>query len=190
MGTMWRHLAHHYMGLRMWHFDWSDSLKELQPALDRLRNTSCVMGDMSSLTAMSCATWKLDNKQRYDGVLENLATNYPMMIVINTFDGHTPPQSAYNTSAIFEDGVVLEINGYGHSSANLVSKCATQHLATYTVWMELYRNQILYVRLIYYPTTKCHPNKEVLPSYGFSWHGWEFVATVTLIIEIIRGYIP
>ncbi|OBT54847.1 hypothetical protein VE04_06040 [Pseudogymnoascus sp. 24MN13] len=82
---------------------------------------------------MSCATWKLDNKQRYDGVLENLATNYPMMIVTNTFDGHTPPQSAYNTSAIFEDGVVLEINGYGHSSANLVSKCATQHLATYCV---------------------------------------------------------
>lgn len=56
-----------------------------------------------------------------------------MMIVTNTFDGHTPPQSAYNTSAIFEDSVVLEINGYGHSSANLVSKCATQHLLTYFV---------------------------------------------------------
>ncbi|KFY27607.1 hypothetical protein V493_03395 [Pseudogymnoascus sp. VKM F-4281 (FW-2241)] len=111
----------------------TDTLEELQPALDQLRNTSRVMGDLSSLTAMSCATWKFDNKHRYEGGWENLATNHPMMIVTNTFDGHTPPQSAYNTSAIFEDSVVLEINGYGHSSANLVSKCATQHLATYFV---------------------------------------------------------
>lgn len=111
----------------------SHSLEELQPALDRLRNTSRVMGDISSLTAMSCATWKFDNKHRYDGAWANLTTNHPMMIVTNTFDGHTPPQSAYNTSAIFEDSVVLEINGYGHSSANLVSKCATQHLLTYFV---------------------------------------------------------
>ncbi|KFY65528.1 hypothetical protein V496_02471 [Pseudogymnoascus sp. VKM F-4515 (FW-2607)] len=111
----------------------SDTLEELQPALDRLRNTSRVMGDISSLTAMSCATWKFDNKYRYDGEWANLTTHHPMMLVANTFDGHTPPQSAYNTSAVFEDSVVLEINGYGHSSANLVSKCATQHLATYFV---------------------------------------------------------
>ncbi|OBT82119.1 hypothetical protein VE02_09462 [Pseudogymnoascus sp. 03VT05] len=55
----------------------SDSLEELQPALDRLRNTSRDMGDMSSLTAMSCATWKFDNKHRYDGAWENLTTNHP-----------------------------------------------------------------------------------------------------------------
>ena len=111
----------------------SGSLEELQPALDQLRNTSRVMGDMSSLTAMSCATWKFENKHRYDGAWANLTTHHPMILVTNTFDGHTPPQSAYNTCAIFEDSVVLEINGYRHSSANLVSKCATQHLATYFV---------------------------------------------------------
>ncbi|KFY17412.1 hypothetical protein V492_00661 [Pseudogymnoascus sp. VKM F-4246] len=111
----------------------SDTLEELQPALDRLRNTSRVMGDLSSLTAMSCANWKFDNKYRYDGGWVNLTTHHPMMLVTNTFDGHTPPQSAYNASAIFGESVVLEINGYGHSSANLVSKCATQHLATYFV---------------------------------------------------------
>lgn len=85
--------------------------ENFQPAIDRLFNTSRIMGGASMPLSMACAQWKLDPKERYEGDFRVRPKN-PVLIVGNTHDGHTPIRSAHNISAGFEGSVVLEVNGF------------------------------------------------------------------------------
>lgn len=85
------------------------------PAIRRLLDTSKIMGGGAAALNMICAQWKLDPKERYQGDFQVRPRN-PVLVIGNTYDGHTPLRSAYNVSSGFENSVVLEVNGYGVGS--------------------------------------------------------------------------
>lgn len=85
---------------------------EFLPAVYQLSNTSKIAGRSDISISMACAQWKLHPKERYEGDFQVSPKN-PVLLIANTYDGHTPIQSAHNVSAGFEGSVVLEVNGYG-----------------------------------------------------------------------------
>lgn len=82
------------------------------PAVYELSNTSRIAGRGDISLSMACAQWKLESKERYEGDFQVSPKN-PVLLIANTYDGHTPIQSAHNVSAGFDGSVVLEVNGYG-----------------------------------------------------------------------------
>jgi hypothetical protein len=87
-------------------------LDDFMPAVDQLYNTSRIMGDITTAISMTCAQWKFDAKERYEGDFQ-VETKEPVLFIGNTYDGLTPLVSAYNVSSGFHGSVVLEVNGYG-----------------------------------------------------------------------------
>jgi pimeloyl-ACP methyl ester carboxylesterase len=59
-----------------------------------------------------CAAWKMDAKEKYTGTFST-KTRFPILLVGGTYDPVTPLVSAFNTSAGFQDSVVLTHRGYG-----------------------------------------------------------------------------
>lgn len=110
----------------------AETLDEFMPAIHQLRNTSRIMGDSADGVGMTCARWQLAAKEKYEGDFK-VKTRNPMLILANTYDGLTPIKSAYNASGGFEGSVVLEIEGYAHSSVALPSVCSLRATAAYFV---------------------------------------------------------
>lgn len=111
----------------------TNNLEDMQPVWDELYSTSRVQGDIQVVAASACAQWRFNAQDRYEGGFENVTTHHPMLLIGNTLDGHTPLKSAYNASAIFQDSVVLQIDGYGHGSTSARSACAYNLTAAYFV---------------------------------------------------------
>ncbi|RDA86501.1 hypothetical protein CP532_2020 [Ophiocordyceps camponoti-leonardi (nom. inval.)] len=106
------------------------SLDALMPALRRLLSISRVMGGAGVNSAVVCAQWKLEPRERYAGDFR-VRPRAPVLIVGNSHDGHTPIRSAHNLSAGVEGSVVLEVDGYGHTSLGLPSRCMIRTLSAY-----------------------------------------------------------
>ncbi|RDA90708.1 hypothetical protein CP533_4947 [Ophiocordyceps camponoti-saundersi (nom. inval.)] len=106
------------------------SLNALMPALRRLLSISRVIGGAGANTAVACAQWKVEPRERYGGDFR-VRPRAPVLIVGNSHDGHTPIRSAHNLSAGFEGSVVLEVDGYGHTSLGLPSRCMIRTLSAY-----------------------------------------------------------
>lgn len=85
---------------------------KLLPTIYELSNTSKVTGRNEFALAMACAQWKLEPRERYEGDFQVNPKN-PVLLIGNSFDGHTPIQSAHNVSSGFKGSSVLEVNGYG-----------------------------------------------------------------------------
>lgn len=90
------------------------SLDEYLPSQQRLWNISRIMGPPEAAIAMVCAQWQIDAKERYEGDFQ-VAPRKPVLLVGNSYDGHTPIASARNVSSGFQGSTVLEVNGYGVS---------------------------------------------------------------------------
>ncbi|OAQ72013.1 peptidase S33, tripeptidyl-peptidase [Pochonia chlamydosporia 170] len=103
---------------------------EFLPTLHRLYNTSRVIASASLPGCMTCAQWSMDAKERYEGDFRVHPKN-PVLIIGNTYDAHTPIRSARNISSGFKDSVVLEVDGYGHSSLRLPSACTLEKISAY-----------------------------------------------------------
>ncbi|OAQ95943.1 hypothetical protein LLEC1_01463 [Akanthomyces lecanii] len=108
------------------------SLEEYMPVQRRLGNISRLMGPAEAPLAMTCAQWQIDAKERYKGDFK-VAPRKPVLLVGNSYDGHTPIVSARNVSSGFKGSTVLEVNGYGHASLGLPSKCTIQKYSDYWV---------------------------------------------------------
>ncbi|PGH19695.1 hypothetical protein AJ80_03850 [Polytolypa hystricis UAMH7299] len=111
----------------------TSSFDEIMPAMNQLLNISRVMGDVTTGMSMACAQWKIEPKERYEGDFQ-VKTKNPVLFIGNTYDGHTPIISARNVSSGFEGSVVLEVNGYGHCSVALPSKCTLKTVSEY--WLK------------------------------------------------------
>jgi hypothetical protein len=88
------------------------SFDEFLPAVDRLYSVSKFMGDLTPGLSMTCAQWKIEAKERYEGNFQ-VQTKKPVLLIGNTYDGLTPLVSAYNVSSGLKGSVVLEVRGYG-----------------------------------------------------------------------------
>ncbi|TAQ86409.1 hypothetical protein B7494_g5254 [Chlorociboria aeruginascens] len=106
------------------------SFDDLIPVIDRLYTTSRIMGDAATIVTTSCSQWKMAAKERYQGNFQ-VQTSKPVLLIGNTYDGLTPLVSAYNLSSGLEGSVVLEVNGYGHTSLAAPSICTLKASAAY-----------------------------------------------------------
>ncbi|OJJ63778.1 hypothetical protein ASPSYDRAFT_263706 [Aspergillus sydowii CBS 593.65] len=111
----------------------TQNFDDFAPAIDRLNNTSKIMGDLGVGSYMRCQRWKIEPKETYRGSFEHIQTRKPIFIIGNTLDGHTPLKSAYNASSIFEGSSVLELDGTGHGSTAVPSECGLKAISAYWV---------------------------------------------------------
>lgn len=91
-----------------------DTLDEFFPVQEKLNNISKVMDGTSTLLSMTCAQWKTDARERYEGDFQ-VETKNPVLVSTNKYDGHTPIRSARNVSSGFEGSGMLVVNGFGVS---------------------------------------------------------------------------
>ncbi|PGH14105.1 hypothetical protein AJ79_03222 [Helicocarpus griseus UAMH5409] len=108
----------------------NSSFDDMIPVVERLYEISRIMGDATVFTSMACAQWKIEPKERYEGDF-NIKPKNPVLVLGNTYDGHTPLVSAKNISSTIEDSVVLELNIYGHSSISQPSSCTLEKVSAY-----------------------------------------------------------
>ncbi|KAE8423520.1 TAP-like protein-domain-containing protein [Aspergillus pseudocaelatus] len=76
---------------------------------------------------MRCAQWnkKMYAKERYTGDFD-IKTPHPVLVLSNTYDPSTPLAAAKNLSATMEGSVLLEQNGYGHTTLSVPSLCTAK----------------------------------------------------------------
>ena len=92
----------------------ADTFEEIEPAAEKLFSMSRILADASSSVLMTCARWKVDARERYEGGFD-VRTKEPVLVIGNTYDAHTPLVSARNVSSGLENSALLEVNGYGVS---------------------------------------------------------------------------
>ncbi|KAM0544207.1 hypothetical protein ACHAPJ_011958 [Fusarium lateritium] len=114
-------------------FTRAKSRKDLSATIAKQARLSKIAGPAAAALSLATARWKFNAKERYEGPWENIKTSHPLLIVGNTFDPQTSLKCAHNTSAIFDDSVVLEVQAYGHTSLAGVSKCSGSNIAAYFV---------------------------------------------------------
>lgn len=108
----------------------ASNFEEFAPTIPKLYQTSRVMGDIAVCSYSLCAQWKIKPKETYTGSFD-VRTKNPVLFIGNTYDGHTPVQSTHNLSSTYDGSVVLEVNGYGHGSTAIPSKCTLETVAAY-----------------------------------------------------------
>jgi hypothetical protein len=106
------------------------SFEEFLPAAYELLNTSKTYGGLVVGIGMTCAQWKFEAKERYEGDF-HVETKNPILVISNSHDAHTPIASGRNVTAGFEGSVLLEVDGYGvsipiHYSSGQLSYLALQ----------------------------------------------------------------
>ncbi|KAM0322587.1 hypothetical protein ACHAQA_009435 [Verticillium albo-atrum] len=100
------------------------------PTIEELHAKSRILGDLTSYAVMQCAQWPIDAAERYEGDFY-AKTRHPALLVGNTYDNLTPLLSARNTSESLEGSVVLQHDGYGHTSLAQPSACTVLALREY-----------------------------------------------------------
>lgn len=95
----------------------TSSRASFAPTVDKLTQESWAMGAASVGLSMTCAQWMMEPKERYQGNFQVTPKN-PVLLIGNSFDGHTPIRSARNVSSGFTGSEVLEVNGYGVSTVS------------------------------------------------------------------------
>ncbi|KAI1377912.1 alpha/beta-hydrolase [Hypoxylon crocopeplum] len=108
----------------------TEKFEDFVPAVQHMYNTSRIIGDALVNLYSICAQWKIEPKERYTGSFE-VKTKYPVLFIGNSHDALTPLVSAKNVSATFEGSVVLEVDGYGHSSLAAPSACTIRTTSAY-----------------------------------------------------------
>ncbi|PYH64390.1 alpha/beta hydrolase [Aspergillus vadensis CBS 113365] len=109
----------------------SATLKEVLPYIKARQALSKISSDGSD-GDMRCAQWnpKMFAKERYSGDFEVKTAN-PVLILSNTYDPATPLPAAKNLTETFEGSVLLEQNGYGHTTLSMPSLCTAKAVRAY-----------------------------------------------------------
>lgn len=88
---------------------------EVMPHVEYLLQASNTFGPLFPSSAMICAQWPFEAKERYDGGFDNIKTPNPVLFIGNTYDAATSINSAYNMTSAFDGSVVVEQKGFGVS---------------------------------------------------------------------------
>ncbi|KAK4238918.1 proteinase [Achaetomium macrosporum] len=110
----------------------SPTLEDILPVVEGRHRASKVAGDAADHVPMWCAQWQIDAKERYRGDFR-VRTRNPVLVIGNTYDPVTPLAAARNVSAGLEGSVVLQHDGYGHSSLAQASLCTAMAIRAYFV---------------------------------------------------------
>ncbi|KAK3304150.1 TAP-like protein-domain-containing protein [Chaetomium strumarium] len=110
----------------------SSGLEGILPVVEGRHRASKVAGDAADHLPMWCAQWRIDAKERYRGDFR-VKTRKPVLVIGNTYDPVTPLVAARNVSATLEGSVLLQHDGYGHSSLAQASLCTALATRAYFV---------------------------------------------------------
>ncbi|MFI5586669.1 alpha/beta hydrolase [Amycolatopsis sp. NPDC051758] len=84
----------------------------------------------SVFSMAQCVGWPAHDEDRYTGPW-NRARKNPVLVLNNRFDPATPLHNAQATAAELGDGRVLVVDGYGHTSLDAPSACASAAVVRY-----------------------------------------------------------
>ncbi|MEU7783764.1 alpha/beta hydrolase [Amycolatopsis sp. NPDC049159] len=84
----------------------------------------------SVFSMAQCVGWPAHDADRYTGPW-NRARKNPVLVLNNRFDPATPLHNAEATAAELGDGRVLVVEGYGHTSLDAPSACASAAVVRY-----------------------------------------------------------
>jgi hypothetical protein len=91
---------------------------------------------LTALFAMAqCIDWPDADRDRYLGPW-NHRRPHPILVVNNRYDPQTPLWNAQATRDELSDAQLLIIEGYGHTTLNVHSACASAAMANYFVTLE------------------------------------------------------
>lgn len=102
---------------------------ELARAEDR---RSPYFGMTSVFNMAGCVGWPAHDEDRYLGPW-NARRDNPILVVNNRYDPATPYANAEATVRQLGDAALLTVQGFGHTSLNVPSRCAWQAVAGYFV---------------------------------------------------------
>ncbi|MDS0138553.1 MULTISPECIES: alpha/beta hydrolase [unclassified Amycolatopsis] len=86
---------------------------------------------LSAVYSMAqCVGWPAHDEDRYTGPWNRPRKN-PILVLNNRFDPATPLHNAEATAAELGDGRVLVVDGYGHTSLDAPSTCASAAVVRY-----------------------------------------------------------
>jgi len=86
---------------------------------------------LSAVFSMAqCVGWPARDEDRYTGPWNRPRKN-PVLVLNNRFDPATPLHNAEATAAELGDGRVLVVDGYGHTSLDVPSACASAAVVRY-----------------------------------------------------------
>lgn len=92
---------------------------------------------MSAVFNMAgCVGWPARDDDRYLGPW-NAERQHPILVVNNRYDPATPLRNARATVRQLGDAGLLTVDGFGHTSLNVPSRCAERATAEYLVTAEL-----------------------------------------------------
>ncbi|MEU8633845.1 alpha/beta hydrolase [Amycolatopsis sp. NPDC048633] len=84
----------------------------------------------SVFSMAQCVGWPAHDEDRYTGPW-NRARKNPILVLNNRFDPATPLHNAQATAAELGDGRVLVVDGFGHTSLDAPSACASAAVVRY-----------------------------------------------------------
>jgi hypothetical protein len=83
-----------------------------------------------------CITWPAADRDRYLGPW-NHPRQHPILVVNNRYDPETPLWNAQATRDELGDARLLIVEGYGHTTLDVHSACASAAAASYLVTLQL-----------------------------------------------------
>ncbi len=97
-------------------------------ASERARQPYFGLGAVFSMA--QCVGWPARDEDRYAGPWNRPRPN-PVLVLNNRYDPATPLHNAQATASELGDGHVLVVDGYGHTSLNVHSACASAAVVAY-----------------------------------------------------------
>ncbi|KAH7400966.1 hypothetical protein DE146DRAFT_654534 [Phaeosphaeria sp. MPI-PUGE-AT-0046c] len=118
------------------------TLKEYMPSIEKILNSSRIIGDISAYSQMAVTQWKTSAVEIYGGDFK-VKTKNPVLVTSNSFDPLAPLRAAKRLSGLLEGSSLLINNGYGHTVLSQASVCTIKHIRDYLVADKLPANNTL-----------------------------------------------
>jgi TAP-like protein len=83
-----------------------------------------------------CITWPAADRDRYLGPWDH-SGQHPILVVNNRYDPETPLWNAQATTDELGNARLLIVEGYGHTTLNVHSACASAAEANYLITLQL-----------------------------------------------------
>ncbi len=87
-------------------------------------------GRMWTWFSSMCATWDGHDADRYVGPFNRHTAN-PILLVATRFDPASPYNNAVTVDDLLPDSVLLTVEGWGHTSADIPSHCTVETVSDY-----------------------------------------------------------
>ncbi|KAF9888919.1 hypothetical protein FE257_008088 [Aspergillus nanangensis] len=107
-----------------------ETLADALPSVKARGELSQIGGNIADISALQCARWGMQAKERYTGDFKAKTAN-PVLLLSTQHDPNTPLISAKKMSEALEGSVILEQASYGHTILSQGSVCTIKAIIAY-----------------------------------------------------------